>query len=75
MEKDFSANEILKAIIEQRGYNKTAIARMSNIKNPIFFNILNCKRQIYFDELPRICRAIGIQPTELLSDNAQYKKG
>ena len=66
--RDYSANQKIKQIIENEDKRPSAIADKANIRRDTFSRILRSQRPLYADEIVPICKAIGIGVNELFQN-------
>lgn len=66
MKRSYEINERLRRFIEENDKKPSAIADKAHISRDVFSRIINSKRVIFADELPRICEAAGISIEKLL---------
>lgn len=55
----------IKRILDERGMKQCAFAARAGYKNQTFNNMLNGRKQITAEDIPKICAAAGITPNEL----------
>ena len=55
----------LKAVIRNKGYKQTIVAKKSNMSASMLSQVLNKERKLEANELFSICKAIEMTPMEL----------
>lgn len=60
----------VRRIIEERGMKQWAFAERAGFRPQTFNNMLNGRKQITAEDIPKICAAAGITPNELFLETA-----
>jgi len=58
--------DALKDIIEEKGYKRKVIAEKAHLTPYILSSVLNKNRRLDVNELVNICKALEIEPAELM---------
>ncbi|RGX57039.1 XRE family transcriptional regulator [Anaerotruncus sp. AF02-27] len=74
MKRAYAVNKRLRKMIIESDKKPTAIADKAGLRRDVFSRVLNCKRPIYADEIPFICKALGVSPSDLFSEEPKEIK-
>ena len=60
----------IRTIIREKGYLQKSVANRAGYSKQTFNNMLNGRRAIRADEIPRIASALGCESSDLYDDHA-----
>ena len=61
--------QIIMKILEEKGLKKCAVAQKAGYSPQQFSDMLNGRRKIYCDDIPKLCEVLQVTPNELFGYN------
>ena len=60
--------------MNEKGLKQKAVAKMAGFDEVKFSNMLNGRTVIRAEHIPPICEALGVEPNDIMKEEAQHGK-